>query len=59
MARFVRKKIRAKFFVITISERFPVQMTGARKLLHVVAVSFIIPLELGQSDIVRLQRVKP
>ena len=47
MTRFMSKKIRAKFFVVTISERFRVQVTGTRELLHVVAISLKIPFEFG------------
>lgn len=59
MTRFVGKKIRAKLFVVTVSQHFRAQVTGARKLLNVVAIPLKIPFQFGEGYIVRFEAVKP
>jgi hypothetical protein len=52
---FAGRQIRTKLFVIAIPQDFAFQVFGAREVLHVVAITFIIPLKLGEGDIVSLQ----
>jgi hypothetical protein len=42
----VGQQIRTKLFVVAILQRFTIHVSGARKVLYVIAIPLIIPLKL-------------
>jgi hypothetical protein len=59
VSSFVRRKIWPKFPVTAFSQNFGVQVTRTRELLHVAAITLVIPFKLGESNIVGFQRKEP